>query len=119
MRDYLGEGENVNAGVVTLGVGASAAAVDSGYSNSVPFPNGPGNGLLLHPMWLQQANGHLRGKIRGILAVLQRQTLGDLEMVSDVPGLPGRKVLMVRVATPSTSAATGSFGFDITGPWGS
>ena len=55
--------------------------------------------------------------MRGLLSVLHAHTLGDLATVSDVPGLAGRKVLLVRVVGKSGSAA--SVAFDITGPWGS
>ena len=115
MRDYLGEGGNVNAGSISLDV-TGTSGFDSGIS-TVPFPNGPGNGLLLHPMWLQQSNQHIRGRLRGILSVLHTHTLGDRAIVSNIPGLPGRKILLV--AVPSRIGFVGSVAFDITGPWGS
>ena len=116
MRDYLGEGENITASSITLDV-TGTTAFESGAASSVPFPNGPGNSLLLHPAWLQQSNGHVRGRLRGLLSVLHAHTLGDIATVSDVPGLAGRKVLLVRAIGKSSSAA--SVAFDITGPWGS
>ena len=116
MRDYLGEGGTINASSITLDV-SGTSAFESGVDSGVPFPNGPGNSLLLHPAWLQQSNGHVRGQLRGLLSVLHAHTLGDMAIVSDVPGLAGRKVLLVRVIGKSGSAA--SVAFDITGPWGS
>lgn len=116
MRDYLGEGGTINASCITLDV-SGISPFESGMASGVPFPNGPGNSLLLHPAWLQQSNGHIRGKLRGLLSVLHAHTLGDLATVSDVPGLAGRKVLLVRGIGKSGSAA--SVAFDITGPWGS
>ena len=116
MRDYLGEGETINASCITLDVNGTIA-FESGVALNVPFPNGPGNSLLLHPAWLQQSNGHVRGRLRGMLNVLHSHTLGDLATVSDVPGLPGRKVLLV--AAVGRTGAAGSVAFDITGPWGS
>ena len=116
MRDYLGEGQNINAAAITLSV-TGVAEFESGVALNVPFPNGPGNSLLLHPAWLQQSNGHVRGRLRGLLSVLHAHTLGDLATVSDVPGLPGRKVLLV--AAVGRNGAAGSVAFDITGPWGS
>ena len=116
MRDYLGEGENITAGSITLDV-TGTTAFESGAASGVPFPNGPGNSLLLHPMWLQQSNGHVRGRLRGLLSVLHAHTLGDLATVSDVPGLLGRKVLLV--AAVGRSGSNASVAFDITGPWGS
>ena len=116
MRDYLGEGENITASGITLDV-TSTTAFESGVALNVPFPNGPGNSLMLHPTWLQQSNGHVRGRLRGLLSVLHTHTLGDLATVSDVPGLAGRKVLLV--AATGRAGNVGSFAFDITGPWGS
>lgn len=116
MRDYLGEGENITASSITLDV-TGTTAFESGAASGVPFPNGPGNSLLLHPMWLQQSNGHVRGRLRGLLSVLHAHTLGDIATVSDVPGLAGRKVLLTRVV--GKAGAASSVAFDITGPWGS
>ena len=116
MRDYLGEGGTIKASCITLDV-SGTSAFESGVDSGVPFPNGPGNSLLLHPAWLQQSDGHVRGLLRGLLSVLHAHTLGDIATVSDVPGLAGRKVLLVRVIGKSGSAA--SVAFDITGPWGS
>ena len=116
MRDYLGEGGTINASCITLDV-SGTSIFESGVASGVPFPNGPGNSLLLHPAWLQQSNGHVRGRLRGLLSVLHTHTLGDIATVSDVPGLAGRKVLLVRVTGKDGAAA--SVAFDITGPWGS
>ncbi len=116
MRDYLGEGENVNAMPATLNVNA-LTTFESGGTTLVPYPNGPNNSMLLHHTWLQQSNGHLRGKLRGYLSILHAYNLGDLAIVDNVPGLTGRKVLLVKVAGRNGAAA--SVAFDITGPWGS
>ena len=116
MRDYLGEGGTINASCITLDV-SGTSIFESGVASGVPFPNGPGNSLLLHPAWLQQSNGHVRGRLRGLLSVLHTHTLGDIATVSDVPGLAGRKVLLTRVV--GKAGAASSVAFDITGPWGS
>ena len=117
MRDYLGEGGTINASSITLDV-TGTTAFESGAASSVPFPNGPGNSLLLHPAWLQQSNGHVRGRLRGLLSILHAHTLGDLAIVDNVPGLTGRKVLLVKAARRSAQTAAASVAFDITGPWG-
>ncbi|MFV0602008.1 MAG: hypothetical protein ACK5NE_09375 [Brachymonas sp.] len=116
MRDHTGGGENINASPLVLDV-TGTSVFDSGAATStVPYPNGPGNSLLLHPVLLQQSNGHIRGKLRGFLSVLHAHTLGDLATVNNVPGLPGRRVLLVNGI--GKSGAQASVAFDITGPWG-
>ncbi len=122
LRDYTGEGAPVGFIQRSLDVrqGIASNASYSGLADSgVPYPNGPGNGLLVHPVWLQQGNGHLRGKMRGFYYVLHKQSLGHLAVV-DVTGLPGRKVILVNVmarGTGSGDSEMGSVAFDITGPW--
>ena len=56
--------------------------------------------------------------MRGLLSVLHAHTLGDLAIVDNVPGLTGRKVLLVKAASRSGAGAAASVAFDITGPWG-
>lgn len=115
LRDYLGEGLPTRFAAITLNVAGGSSTGVSGYGTKVLFPNGPGNGLLLHPAWALQGNGHLRGQLRGLYHVLHRQALGHLAMVDGVAGLPGRKALLVDVF--ATSSDAGSVAFDITGPW--
>lgn len=122
LRDYTGEGLSVSFMQRSLdmrqGVGGNFGL--SGLADSgVPYPNGPGNGLLVHPVWVQQGNGHVRGKMRGFYYVLHKQSLGHLAVV-DVAGLPGRKVALLDVMARGIAANTnemGSVAVDITGPW--
>lgn len=116
MRDYTGEGGNVNASTLTLDVSGTAVFDSGSATSTVPYPNGPANSLLLHPVWLRQSDGHIRGKFRGLLSVLHVHTLGDLATVKTIPGLPGRTALLV--AGIGKSGAISSMAFDITGPWG-
>ena len=113
LRDYLGEGGAVRFTPRSLNVAGSYQT--SGWGTGVPYPNGPGNGLLLHPVWTLQDNGHLRGRFRGLYHVLHKQTLGHLAIVDGVAGLPGRKAMLVE--TWGNSSNSGSVAIDITGPW--
>ncbi|MDO4795508.1 MAG: hypothetical protein Q4A28_06155 [Brachymonas sp.] len=113
LRDYLGEGAPVRFTPRSLNVGGGYQT--SGWDTGVLYPNGPGNGLLLHPVWALQDNGHLRGRFRGLYHVLHKQTLGHLAIVDGVAGLPGRKAMLVE--TWGNSGNSGSVAIDITGPW--
>ncbi|MDO4725435.1 MAG: hypothetical protein Q4A97_11840, partial [Comamonadaceae bacterium] len=115
LRSYLGEGGPVRCMQRTISV-AKADYFQSGYMSNVPFPNGPGNGLLLHPTWLQQHDGHMRGKLRGMFSVLNKQTLGHRAVVEGVTGLPGMRAALVSVPV-DRDGDRGSIAFDITGPW--
>ncbi|MDO4770129.1 MAG: hypothetical protein Q4A11_07165 [Brachymonas sp.] len=118
LRDYTGEGAPVRCNQRSLDVGSYAANWVSGGSDQVPFPNGPGNGLLVHPVWLQQENRHLRGRLRGAYHLLNKPGLGHLSIVDGVAGLPGRKMMLVDVRTVvHTNGVLGALAFDITGPW--
>lgn len=113
LRDYLGEGLPVRFTPRSFNVGANNFT--SGWGTGIRYPNGPGNGLLLHPVWVLQDNGHLRGRFRGLYHVLHKQTLGHLAIVDGVAGLPGRKAMLVD--TWGDSNNSGSVAIDITGPW--
>ena len=116
MRGYSGEGGNINCSPITLNiVPGVSTAVDSGYTDRVPYPSGADNRLLLHPVYLFQSNYDIRGLLPGVLYVLQRQTLPDLSIL-DSPVVPGKKVLLINIAS-GTGLQSGSIAFDITGPW--
>ncbi|MDO4795773.1 MAG: hypothetical protein Q4A28_07550 [Brachymonas sp.] len=113
LRRYLGEGLPEAFRPLSLDVFQGTTKA-SGLQSSVPFPNGAGNGLLLHPAWLQEEGGTLRGRLRGLYHVLHQQNLGHLTVLDGVAGLPGRKVLLVNTFYGS---GAGSVALDITGPW--
>lgn len=114
MRDYTQLGNPVRVGL--LGLNLSNAAQVSGRSNSVPFPNGPDFGVLLHPMYLRQENGHMRGTMPGVYQVCQAQPYPDLTLLENVTGYPGRKFLMVS-GYHNGSTDYSMLAFDVTGPW--
>lgn len=118
LRDYTGEGVSVRCNQRSLDVGNYSSNWVSGGQDFVPFPNGPGNGLLTHPVWLQQENKHLRGKLRGAYHLLNKPGLGHLTTIDGVAGLPDRKMLLVDVKTSIQAGDQfGALAFDITGPW--
>ena len=115
MRDHLQVGNYIRAGFLALNT--NNAQQITGYSTSVPWPNGPDYGLILHPVYLRhESPGHLRGKMPGIFWVHNDSPMADLNVVSGVVGYPGRKFLIVCNGY-STAGNAARYAFDITGPW--
>lgn len=115
MRDHLQVGNYIRAGF--LGLNTNNAQQITGYSTSIPWPNGPDYGLILHPVYLRhESPGHLRGKMPGIFWVHNDSPMADLNIVSGVTGYPGRKFLIV-TSGYATSGNVARYAFDITGPW--
>lgn len=118
MRDDTQVGGNVLASFVSLGTIGSQ--VISGGSTGVPWPNRPDYSLLLHPVYLQQQDGNLRGKMPGVMFIHNNNPYSDLAVVENVQGYPGRKFLLVDVGGATSSSgnyAQARLAFDITGPW--
>lgn len=117
MRDYIQIGDPVRAGFTSLNTNNGQTI--SGYSTGIPWPNGPDYSLLLHPVYLRQENGHMRGKIPGLFWVHNDKPLADLNTVTNVVGYPGKTFMVVDMAYSSASVRyVGSrVAFDITGPW--
>ncbi len=114
MRDYTGIGGNQRIGMFSLNDGNNQNV--SGRSGSIPFPNGPDYGLIIHPIYLREGGGHLRGTQPGMFWVHQNQPYGHLAMIDNVIGYEDRKFLYVTVDYGSEGNTSG-FMFDITGPW--
>ena len=114
LRDYIGEGLPVRCVPRSLKI-SNSGSFASGTDSGLVYPNGPGNGLLLHPVWVHQENKHLRGKLRGVQHVLHKADLGHLAVIDGVAGAPDRRFMLSNVLISSTSA--GSLAIDLTGPW--
>lgn len=114
MKDHVQVGGTIRAGFTSLNTNNSQSI--SGYSTGIPWPNGPDYSLLLHPPYLRQENGHLRGKMPGMMWVLNDQPLQDQAVVDGVAGYAGRKFLIVNSGY-GPSGNVSRLAFDITGPW--
>lgn len=114
LKDYTGLGNCVNASNLTLHTAANGT---SGYDMGVPYPNGPDFSLQLHPIYVRQEQGHLRGTLPGAFAVLHDE--GGLpshgSVISNVVGYTGRKFVLLSFSGDGNW--TGRMAFDITGPW--
>ena len=114
MRDYTQVGGNVRLGLFSLNDGNNQNV--SGRSASIPFPNGPDYGLILHPIYLRESSGHLRGFLPGMYWIHQNQPYAHLTLIDQVLGYPERKFLIVTLDYAHEGNTSG-FAFDITGPW--
>jgi hypothetical protein len=114
MRDYTQVGGNVRLGLFSLNDGNNQNV--SGRSASIPFPNGPDYGLILHPIYLRESSGHLRGILPGMYWIHQNQPYAHLTLIDQVLGYPERKFLIVTLDYAHEGNTSG-FAFDITGPW--
>lgn len=114
MRDYTQVGGNVRLGLFSLNDGNNQNV--SGRSAHIPFPNGPDYGLILHPIYLRESSGHLRGMLPGMYWIHQNQPYAHLTLIDQVLGYPERKFLIVTLDYAHEGNTSG-FAFDITGPW--
>lgn len=115
MRDYTQIGGNERLGMLSLN-DQNAQSI-SGRTGAIPFPNGPDYGLILHPIYLRESSGHLRGTLPGMFWVHQNQPYGHLTMIDNVIGYEDRKFLYVTISSYSSETNSCGFCFDITGPW--
>lgn len=114
LRSHLQVGAPTSAAFV-------ASTAYSGWNTNIPWPNGPDMSLLLQPPLLIQAfDGGVRGKLPGLMWVLNNQPLSDLQVVNNVAGYEGRKFMIIQLPMSITATAQGAvcrMAFDITGPW--
>ena len=114
LKDYTGLGNCINASNFTL---QTVNTGRSGYDMGVPYPNGPDFSLQMHPIYIQQEQGHVRGTLPGAFAVLHN--LAGLpergSVISNVVGYSGRKFVVLDYSWDGITR--GCMAFDITGPW--
>ena len=117
MRDFTQVGANVRAGFCTLNTNNNTQSV-SGFATGIPWPNGPDYSLILHPTLLKQENGHLRGKLPGMMWVHNNSpSFNHLDVISDVVGYPGARFLLVKTTNANFYQDIAMLAFDISGPW--
>lgn len=89
---------------------------NAGYS-AAAYPNGPNNGLLTTPVELWSQG--LRGVLPGLAHIRNAITpeMGSGIYIDGTDDFAGRRLLLLRVAPPTGSAAAGAVLIDVTGPW--
>ena len=98
LRDHSQIGAPTAVRMVSLGTRSDSATVISGLNTSVPWPNPADMGLLLHPVYLQQAtDGTMRGRLPGVRFVHNNgSNLMNRQIVQGVAGEPGRSFMVLR-----------------------
>lgn len=115
-------GDNCKMFFSSLGTRTDSSTIISGYATSVPFPNGPDYGLILHPVYLHEATtNHLRGVMPGYYFIHNNNpTMQHLTIIDGVVNYAGKQFLICH-ARAAENAWTGPsqarVAFDITGPW--
>ncbi|BEU96565.1 hypothetical protein ACDW_22700 [Acidovorax sp. DW039] len=119
MRAHTGLGGSLGVGRVGAGHNGLTSDVYSGSAgySFAAYPNGPNNGLLVNnvEIWGLGLRGTLPGlyHIRNSIAA----EFGAGVVIDGTDDLAGRKLLVLRVAPPAGSIASGVVALDITGPW--
>lgn len=101
-------------------ISASSSGVIAGVNGGIPWPNGPDYGLIIHPLYLHESGGHLRGVMPGIYYPINNAPpILHRERVVGVTGYEGRKFLTVAChrAINGNAINDARILFDITGPW--
>lgn len=108
------------AGAVYVGLFGSATSTTClGATVAIPYPHAVDNGLYVAPVVVTQGTsgaGVIRGRMPGMYECLHGRALNNLDIVEDVAGLTGRKLLCLYGSNSSTN---GCVFIDITGPWDS
>jgi hypothetical protein len=115
IRNYTQIGDNARLGMLSLNDGNTQSL--SNRSAFFVFPNGPDYSLVLHPIYLRESTGHLRGILPGQFWIHQNQPYGHLSVIDNVIGYEGRKFLIVTLSSFSDETNSCGFAYDITGPW--
>ncbi len=117
MADHTQIGNPVRAGFASLNT--NNAATVSGQNTGINWPNGPDYSLILHPVYLRQENGHLRGRMPGMMHIFNNSpTFETGNTITAVSGYSGKTFLLVKVhSTEGGSTSTAMLAFDVTGPW--
>jgi hypothetical protein len=113
LRNHTQIGNPVRFGVTSLNTNNGQQVCGRG---PMPFPNGPDYSLWLLPTYVRQEDGHMRGRMPGMLWMPQDRPYSDQTIVDNVVGQYGKKFLLVRTQYSNESEGA-QIAFDITGPW--
>jgi hypothetical protein len=83
------------------------------------FPNGPDMSLIAHPIYLREENPYnVRGVLPGAYFVLHDNPYAHREVLDNVLGIPGRKMIYVTAGgTGITYGNNAGILLDLSGPW--
>ncbi|WP_236589876.1 hypothetical protein [Ramlibacter aurantiacus] len=120
MRAWHQTGGHMRLSMLSMMHTQNIGSIRSGYTGGITFPNGPDMGVIAHPIYLREENpAHVRGLLPGPHYVMHNAPYAHREVLDNVIGQPGRKMMYVTCAGGYGSGEGNSCGmlFDITGPW--
>lgn len=116
-----GHGQTGNPVVARVGSDISMNTGTWGGSDSgngaVPYPDPVSGGLILSPGFIIEGQNLARGYFPGIYVPSHNQPLPDLQVETNVAGLPEGTKLLGKRFRYSMNVAGGQVFFDITNPW--
>lgn len=115
-----GYGQTGNPVVARVGPDIAATQTTWGgtdTSGSVPYPDPVSGGLILSPGFLVEGVGLARGYFPGLFVPAHGQPLADLQIESNVAGLPAGTKLLAKRFRYSPGNPGGQVLFDITNEW--
>lgn len=116
MRNHTQLGGYARVGTMSLNTNNGVQV--SGHTNGVPWPNATDYSMVLHPVYLRQEDGNIRGKAPGIMWICNSGGFEDGDVVTGVAGYPGRRFIVLSSAYGTSSyLGQAKLAFDITGPW--
>jgi hypothetical protein len=111
---YLARSYNQLGSALLCGmVGDPASSGYLGYSG-IAYPHPVDNGLVFAPLGILESSAYRSRALPGIYAPLHNAPLSYLDVISDLPDLPGRKLQAFDLAY---SANRAQCLIDIVGPW--
>jgi hypothetical protein len=113
LKNHTQIGGGVRFGLTSINTNNSTQVCGRG---TMPFPHGPDFSLWLLPAYIRQEDGNFRGVMPGMRWLPQDRPFGDLTLVDNVAGEPGKKFLLVRQHY-GADAEGAQAAFDVTGPW--
>lgn len=81
------------------------------------YPNASDNSLAIHSPILVTDSNSIRGEMVGIYQPLHNNVLSDRAIISNIPGLNGKKLMSIMHGAASNSPQDANVLFDIIGPW--
>jgi hypothetical protein len=74
------------------------------WAGNVPYPNGPDSAIYLSPVWVNESNGHIRGRMRGIWQFCHAiSNYTDLDTNSGTGTFAGKSFLFIKAGSDTNS----------------
>lgn len=119
-RSYTQLGSSLRASKFGSGMTQSFGGErNTSWASGAYFPNASNGGFFTSIVYINELYSIIRGILPGVLQPLHSQPLGDLDLVTNVLGLPGKTIILVGISAlnSGSSYSVGRVAFDLKGPW--